>query len=339
MIRLEELVNNRVAVQGGEVEEVLLGTAVPGEVAQIIEDAVSDAIGPITSALFYTRSVGLVACVMAVGQPVVAKVRAWNTSERHLLAIGRVQTRAATAGLPAPKLLAEPRLLGHAWLTLEEYLPGDSADATQAKVRKRMAKTLHDLVDAVRDPADNEGLATAMVMNPSRDQLWPEPHDVRFDFAGTVDGARWIDEAAKNARDVLDSLALDTLVGHFDWRVENLGFRDERVVAIYDWDSVGLAPEAVIVGCAAASFTTDWRTSPCHTPSFREGLDFVADYEKARGHHFISGEMSAFEAARLWTFAYGARCQHSDHQRGLVGGREDDLPWIGGLRDYLMSSH
>jgi hypothetical protein len=335
---LDELVKIRVAAQGGDLEEALLGTAAPSEIARMIEAAVSDAVGPVTEAIFYARSVGLVAGVMAGHRPVVAKVRDWRTSQGHLMALDRVQDRAANAGLPAPRLLAEPRLLGHAWLTLEEYLPGESADATRPTVRTAMATSLHGLIDVVRDLTNGAGLATAIVMNPDGDQLWPQPHDLRFDFAGTGGGAKWIDEAATRAREVLDSSVFDSVIGHLDWRVENLGFRDERVVAIYDWDSICLAPEAVVVGCAAASFTTDWRTLACHVPSYQEGLDFVADYEIARGHDFTITERSAFEAGRLWTFAYGARCQHSDHQRRLVGGREDDLPWISGLRAYLTSS-
>lgn len=42
--------------------------------------------------------------------------------------------------------------------------------------------------------------------------------------------------------------ALPHVVGHPDWRVQNLAFAGDRVSAVYDWDSVGLVPEPALVG-------------------------------------------------------------------------------------------
>jgi hypothetical protein len=44
-------------------------------------------------------------------------------------------------------------------------------------------------------------------------------------------------------------------VGHADWTCGNLRFANGRVNASYDWDSLAAAPEPVLVGLAAASFT------------------------------------------------------------------------------------
>ena len=72
------------------------------------------------------------------------------------------------------------------------------------------------------------------------------------------------------------------MIGHFDWRVENLAFRDADIVAIYDWDSVAAAPEAVVVGNAAAKFTADWTSGEFDPlPSVAEMQSFVGDYERA----------------------------------------------------------
>ena len=103
--------------------------------------------------------------------------------------------------------------------------------------------------------ASNSGIwrnaSGSWVSEPVIDNLWPEPHDLLFDFPGTAAGAEWIDDAARAARATLVAAALPDIVGHLDWRVQNLAFADRTVSAIYDWDSVALGPEAAVVGSAS----------------------------------------------------------------------------------------
>jgi hypothetical protein len=104
-----------------------------------------------------------------------------------------------------------------------------------------------------------------------------------------------------------------SVVGHFDWRVENLGFENGRIVAIYDWDSLAIAPEPVVVGNTAAQFTADWASNgPDPIPTLEEMRIFVDDYEQERGKQFSAAERELLDAANLFLCAYGARCQHSD---------------------------
>ena len=84
-------------------------------------------------------------------------------------------------------------------------------------------------------------------------------------------------------------------------------------MAIYDWDSVAAAPEAVVVGNTAAVFTADWTTGEFDPlPNVAEMQSFVGDYERARGARFDGAEREVLDAANLFACAYGARCQHSD---------------------------
>jgi aminoglycoside phosphotransferase (APT) family kinase protein len=147
--------------------------------------------------------------------------------------------------------------------------------------------------------------------------LWWQPHDVRFDFDATSDGAGWIDDLARVARARLchPQTAQPVVVGHFDWRVENLGLAGPgaEVIAIYDWDSLAVAPEAIVVGNTAAQFTADWASpQPDPLPTMADMRAFVADYEEARGASFDEAERDLLDAANLALCAYGARCQHSD---------------------------
>jgi hypothetical protein len=124
------------------------------------------------------------------------------------------------------------------------------------------------------------------------------------------------------------------VVGHFDWRVENLGFEDGRIVAIYDWDSVAEAPEAVVVGNSAGQFTADWTRGDIDPlPSVEEMRNLVEDYENAQGEPFRANEQEILDAANLYLCAYGARCQHSDLVLHPEGGGTADTRWLRLLRE------
>lgn len=76
------------------------------------------------------------------------------------------------------------------------------------------------------------------------DHLWLKPHDARFDFAATSEGAEWIDRLAAKATRSLDAHATGPLViGHGDWRVEHLPFDSGELTATYDYDSISIGPE------------------------------------------------------------------------------------------------
>jgi len=87
-----------------------------------------------------------------------------------------------------------------------------------------------------------------------------------------------VDRLARTARRRrLEQRDPNVVIGHFDWRIENLSFNGAEIVGIYDWDSVASAPETFVVGVAAASFTADWstRTEPDPLPSVSEMRSFV----------------------------------------------------------------
>ena len=160
----------------------------------------------------------------------------------------RVQADLVAAGVPAPAPLAGPRLLGHGWLTVEEHLGGDSAVGYGRAVRRAMATALHDFVHAALPHAGTDGIGT-WPGEPVIGDLWPAPHDLRFDLPGTAAGGSGSTTPGA-PRATLRATALPNVVGHLDWRVQNLAFAGSRVTAIYDWDSVALVPEAALVGSA-----------------------------------------------------------------------------------------
>jgi len=198
-----------------------------------------------------------------------------------------------------------------------------------------MATALHDFVHAALPHAGSEWLGTWLGEAVIGD-LWPEPHDLRFDLPGTTVGAEWIDDAARAARAMLSSTALPNVVGHLDWRVQNLAFASNRVSAIYDWDSVALVPEAALVGSASVIHPIDWRLErPDPLPTLEQLDGFVADYETARGASFGDDEHEILSAGQRWVACYGARCQHSDDRLRLFPDVDHSQGWPRLLRELL----
>jgi hypothetical protein len=289
------------------------------------------------AARFYEPGVGAVAGLeLADGRAVVAKVhRATFMPRRRLVAIARVQADLVAGGVPAPLPLAGPVRLGRGWLTVEEFLGGDSGVGYDPAVRRAMAAALHAFVQPALPPERSDGIGS-WPGEPVIGGLWPEPHDLRFDLPGTTAGAEWIDDAARAARATLTSTALPKVVGHLDWRVQNLAFAGNSVCAIYDWDSVALVPEAALVGSASVIHPIDWWLDlPDPLPTLAQLDGFVADYEAARGAPFGDGEREVLAAGQRWVASHGARCQHSDDLLGVFPDVDHTRGWPRLLRELL----
>ena len=312
------------------VVEAVFGTDHPLLVSDALTQAVGAALGvPVVGARFYEPGVGVVVGFeMSDGRSVVAKVhRASFTRFEHLVTIARVQADLAAAGVPAPRPVAGPLLLGDGWLTIEEHRGGESANGYDPAVRRGMASALHEFIDAARRHAGRGQLGT-LLGEPVIDDLWPEPHDLRFDLPGTAAGAEWIDEAARAARAMLVATKLPDVVGHLDWRVQNLAFARSTVSAVYDWDSVGLGPEPAVVGSASVVHPIDWRLDlPDPLPTLDQLDAFVVDYEAARGATFDDQERKVLTAGQRWVATLGARRQHSDDVLGLFPNVDHSRGW------------
>jgi len=327
---LADLVGDQMARWDGRLEQAVLRTEDPAEVAAALEAVVAPALGPPSEAIFYVTGVGIVAGLrLGDGRAVVVKVHRGVGAER-LVAMQRAQSHFAHLGLPVPRPVLAPTTIGRGLATVEEHRPGARAHGRDREVRRMLATELHRLVEAGRN-LDGAGLERALVLRSPGPPLYPEPHSVRFDFARSTEGAAWIDELAEHARTRLDAVDQADVVGHFDWRVQNVAVdAGGQLVAVYDSDSFGLAPEAVVVGCAAGGFCVDWDAAEADPlPTLEELRGFVADYEAARGAPFEAGEREALDAANLAMVAYGARCQHSDL---LLEPRLENTPDVGWFR-------
>jgi hypothetical protein len=329
-----EVVEAAMAGEALQLEARLFATSAPAEMVRLLDVYCTEHLGrDALEVLFYRRGVGAVFGLRLVdGTEVVVKVHRPELVGRRLHGVWRVQQHLADVGSPAPRPLASPTTLGLGIATAEELVDrGVTANAHHPAIRMALARELHAFIAAATPLLPQVELDRAWPFSLPGGRLWPIPHDLRFDFS--VPGGEWIDRLAAIARERLSEARGVVVIGHTDWRVENLRLEGERVVAIFDWDSVAVAPEPAFVGHNAGGFTADWtRPKGEILPSLAESQAFLEDYAVARGRPFTAAELETADAAHLYALAYGARCEHSDTTLGLFSDRGDDTGWRGVLR-------
>jgi len=131
-------------------------------------------------------------------------------------------------------------------------------------------------------------------------------------------GAESIDEIARQAQAIKLHGAGHLVLGHTDWGVKHFRFVGKRVRVIYDWDSLTLEKEPIIVGQACGYLTYTEFFGGYRLPTEEEKSAFVAEYETARGRPFTQEEYQTLKAAKIYGLAYSARCEHALHPNDIT---------------------
>lgn len=296
---------------GPWVEDELFGTHDPVAVADALDRFCRTELGSSSAAfVFYEASVGCVAgLVLEDGRRVVVKAHQPSVPLDYLDGVHSVQATLAERGFPCPRPLVPPRPLGRGNATAEELVAdGERRDGHDPAVRDELARTLARLVETAHDLVDTPGLRPGLMARQQPGSCWPIPHSRMFDFESTRRGTEWIDELAVRALELLDRSG-PPVVGHADWSVKHFRFVDDTVSVVYDWDSLVLEDEPVLVGDAARSFTATWYLEVSLAPTPDEARAFVTEYERARGRSFDADERRLLAAAATYGLAYSARCE------------------------------
>jgi hypothetical protein len=322
----------------------IFGDAGPETIARTLDEFCERRLGSSVEALEFVRASVGCACGLRLvdGRRVVVKAHRPETGIRFLHAMQAVQQHLVRSGFPCPRPLLEPTPLANGVAVAESLEDrGETADAHDPAIRRIMAEALAELVWRCLSLTHLNGLNENIVA--AGDGLWPRPHDLRFDFDGTSPGAEWIDKFAAEAHRILiASHAGERVVGHRDWRVEHMRFDAGRVSAVYDWDSLIIEREPVLVGSVAHAFTADWSDPGRNQfPTLGEVRSFVAEYETARGTKFSEPEDRALRAALVYAMAYTARCEHSDFRTDFgthaPQKRSSAAPPRGSARAFLLT--
>jgi hypothetical protein len=307
----------------------ILGTADPEEIAARLHVFCEEHLRSRPKEIFFCElSVGAAfgLCLQDGGR-VFLKAHKPDRPAEFLEAVRRVQGHLFERGFPCPRPLAGPASFGPGFATTEEFVDdGEQVDAHEPVIRRRMAQALAQAIELAAEVRDVGALSSGWAW--PKDDLWPVPHNALFDFEATAEGAEWIDEIAAEAKRVMDGFHGRVVVGHADWSVKHFRFAGGEITVVYDWDSLRLDKEAIIVGTAAATFPATWSLEVAsRAPSPEELWSFLEDYGAARGQLLSSEERGATAAAALYVMAYVARCEHAIDPEGkdLRGGFREVL--------------
>lgn len=281
---------------GDPVVESIFGTTDPAAIWAEVLTMCPEAV----ECFAFEAGVGAVlGLVVRGGEHVALKVHRSSTAE-HLAAMQQVQEHLWRHGFPCPRPLG---VRGRA--TLEEWRDdGVQRSAHDPETRRAIAALLMRLVSLTRNlrpPVD----LPPFFPRPGG-PLWPEPHNVLFDFAATAPGAEWIDEIGGVAKAARDVGGTRVVIAHHDWTAKHIRFGELKPVVVHDWDSTSVDFEPVFVGNAAAHFTYDDAL-----PTVDETFLFIADYERARPSAFTRREQAVAAAAAVYGRAYTTRCVHA----------------------------
>lgn len=219
-----------------------------------------------------------------------------------------VQRRMFAAGYPCPEPLAGPAPLGDGVATAEAYLPGGEALPSADQAARLSAEAFARFLGSAPRPADVPSLDPApswAAWDHGEAGLWPRPEGDEVDL-NAVDGPDWIDRTAALARDRLRTGGGEAVIGHCDWLADNVRWRGDELLVVHDWDSVVADSEAVLVGLAAALFSS---VSADELATVEDTARFLEAYAASSARPFTPDDVERSWAAGVWTRAYDAKYQ------------------------------
>ncbi len=269
--------------------------------------------------------------LLANGRRVVVKVR---PSQTRLAGCAYVQQHLWRAGFPCPEPLIGPVPFGsgtglaasaEAWVPGGDMLrPGDPGAvdgyATLLARMIRLAPPAARLPSLDPPPPWN-------AWNHGGPGVWPAADDRPDDLNALPDTA-WLDEVGRAVQQRLTAFAANMVAGHGDFEAQNVRWRELSVAApeaaplrstaarsaaasrlrhasavVHDWDSIIVAPEATIVGFAAAV----WPSGAGPAATIDQTASFIEAYQQAAGRVRSLDEIGAAWAAGLWVRAFNEK--------------------------------
>jgi phosphotransferase family enzyme len=245
---------------------------------------------------------------LADDREVVVKVR---PDSPRIAACVEVQRRMFRAGYPCPRPLTGVAPFGNGVATAEAYVPGGAMLPSADHAAVAFAEGFARLIRLAPRPVEVSTLDPApswAAWNHAGDGLWPGSEENPDVDLNQVAGVEWIDDAGRRAGDRLRASESEAVIGHCDWLAGNLRWDGDELLVVHDWDSVTAESEAVLVGFAAALYST---VSAGELATVDDTERFLVAYCHARGREFSADELQRSWAAGVWTRAYDAKYQHT----------------------------
>lgn len=181
----------------------ILGCKIPEKIEQLILTVIKPYLtSNIEKLLFIEPSAGIVfGFLLASGDKIVLKIYNRNISYSYLESINKIQKIFYDEGFPAPDVLSPILKLNISYAGLYSFIEGHKENAHFPSIRVELAKYLAKFSDIV-DQYQFELLYTFMQLS-AKGKLWPDPHNILFDFEKTRKGGGWIANKARAANKIL----------------------------------------------------------------------------------------------------------------------------------------
>jgi hypothetical protein len=266
---------------------------------------------PPARGLFFGASAGCVAGIeLADGRAVVIKAYQPRWRLHALQAVSTAQQRLSGAGFACPVPVLPPLQFENVAASIDFFLPDPGMRLLDMDEMADSASSLAQAISILRDEDARPWVSTHAMDRPSG-SLYPIPHNPLFDFSLKAEEAAWIDELATSALDAQDQDDTPPQILHGDWSARNIRIVDHRLVASYDWDSLGAFRESKGVGIAAATWRSNGEPDDPPAPDSDEISRYLEAYIEVAGGSRGRKWRTAAMGSALYTLAYTARCEHS----------------------------
>ncbi len=270
---------------------------------------------PVSRGLFFGASAGCVAGLeLAAGGQVAIKAYQPRWRLDALRAVSTAQQRLSLAGFACPAPVVAPLLFEGVVASIDSLLPDPGMRLLEMDEMSDSARSLAQSISLLRDEDATPWLGEHALDRPSG-SLYPIPHNPLFDFTLKAQEAAWIDELAVAALDAQDRDETPPQMLHGDWSARNIRIVDHRLVASYDWDSLGAFRESKGVGIAAATWRSTGEIDDPPAPGADEISAYLEAYVEATGRSRSRQWRIAAMGSALYTLAYTARCEHAAEAR------------------------
>jgi hypothetical protein len=232
--------------------------------------------------------------VLDDGRRVVVRVR---PGRPRLQSCAYVQQYLWRAGFPCPEPLCGPVPYGRG----DEFVANAEIMIEGGTIRPASS------ADAVLEYATL--LARLIRLGPLADDL----HALRDAPPWTISAADndpesdWLDEIGRAVRNRLTEATHDwpLVVGHGDWAAHNVRWQGRAPIAVHGWDSVIAAPEPIVVGLAAVTWTEE--TEADADASVAQTEAFLDAYQDASARVWSAAELEGAWAVGSWLRAFHAK--------------------------------
>ena len=282
-------------------EAVTFGSTDEGTIWSLVSGMVSDASGSQpTRLIHYSVSIGIVVGLeLSDGARVALKAFPPYHDPDFLAAAHRVRGRLAEEGYPAPRPLSSLVRLARGWACLEEWV--DAPEPLPATdVVGPLAVHLADLLQRCQDFQRDPALSGSWQTFERPVGVWRNPPRPEVNLEADPDGAEWILEIAESARSASEVAPGPTMIGHVDWRPDNVRLRsDGSLAVVFDWDSIQLTQRVHFLagGCSGLD---------------PEGMaEFLSAFEAATGAIISRDERLSVAARVVWSHALWARFEYA----------------------------